>query len=154
MENGIEILDEKIARLRSAVSLEDHDRVPVIGQADFWPVTYSKRYSMQEAYYSIDVLAECYKEAFSQFNGWDAFDTVMQSLGPMLDATGSMRFKVPGRDLSPNAEFQHPDLTLMEAEEYGELINDPMKFQIETIIPRLCKRIGSGDFSTLLKALG
>ena len=148
-----QILDEKIARLRATVSLESHDRVPVVGQADFWPVRYAQRCTMQEAFYSVDALAACYKDAFSEFSDWDAFDTMMYSLGPMLDATGSKRLKIPGRDISPHAEFQHPDLTLMDAKEYTQLIKDPVKFQIEEILPRLCKRLGSDDPSVRLKAL-
>jgi len=148
-----QILDEKIGRLKATISLESHDRVPVIGHADFWPVRYSKKYTMQEAFYSIDVLAECYKEAFSEWNEWDAFDTILYALGPMLDATGSRRFNVPGRDISPHAEFQHPDLTLMDSEEYGRLIDDPIRFQIEEIIPRLCRRISPSNFSVSVASL-
>ena len=148
-----QIVEEKNARIRAAASLESHDGVPVAASADFWPVKYLTKYSMQEAFYSIDVAAESYKKAFSQWNDWDAFSTLLYSLGPMLDATGSRRYHIPGRDIPPHAEFQHPDLTLMDAEEYSKLIDEPMKFQIEEILPRLCSRIGSNDFSIRTKAL-
>lgn len=148
-----QMVEEKNARIRAAASLESHDRVPIAASADFWPVKYLTKYSMQEAFYNIDVAAESYKKAFSQWNEWDAFSTLLYSLGPMLDATGSRRYHVPGRDIPAHAEFQHPDLTLMDAEEYPKLIADPMKFQIEEIVPRLCTRIGSNDFSIRTKAL-
>jgi hypothetical protein len=41
----------------------------------------------------------------------------------------------------------------MDADEYSKLIDEPMKFQIEEIVPRLCTRIGSNDFSMRTKAL-
>ncbi len=143
MNDNQRVVKEKIARIKAAIALEPHDRVPVAGMADFWPVPYSKKYTMQQAFYSIDVAAECYKKAFAEWNLWDAFAPIIQSLGPMLDATGSRRYNVPGRDLSPDAEYQHPDIVLMRAEEYPELIENPVKFHTEKIIPRLCSRIGS-----------
>ena len=151
--NAQQIVNEKLTRVKKAINLESPDRVPVVGMADFWPVGYSKKYSMQQAFYSIDVLAECYKEVFSKWNEWDAFNTTLYALGPMLDATGSKRYNVPGRDISPRAQFQHPDLSLMSAEEYSKLIEDPMKFQIEQIIPRLCNRLASNDLVLRTKAL-
>jgi hypothetical protein len=151
--NNKNLLKGKIERMRAAVSLEPHERVPIAAMANFWPVGYSNRYTMQEAYYNVDVLGECYREVLSKFNGWDAFNISMVSLGPMLDATGSKRYSVPGRDLSPHAEFQHPDLSLMSADEYKKLIKDPVRFQIEEILPRLCKRIASDDPSVHTKSL-
>jgi hypothetical protein len=153
MDDMGQIVGEKIARITAAVDLESHDRVPLIGQADFWPVGYSSEYTMQDAFYDIDILAECYKDAFSEWKEWDAFDPIMYAFGPMLDATGSVRFNVPGREISPKAEFQHPDLSLMEAEEYPELIHDPVTFLLEKILPRLCNRIGPDDFSASMAAI-
>lgn len=145
MSDTKQILDEKIARLRAAVALEPHDRVPVCAMADFWPVRFSHTCTMQEAFYNMDVAAECYKKAFARWDSWDGFNPIMQSIGPMLDATGSRRYNVPGRDLAPDAEFQHPDPSLMDASEYPELIQNPMRFHSEKVIPRLCRKIGSED---------
>lgn len=146
------IVEEKIARLNAAVALESHDRVPVASMADFWPVRYSQKYNMQQAYYNMDVAAECYKKAFARWDLWDAFNPLMQSVGALLDATGSRRYNVPGRDLSPQAEFQHPDFTIMEAEEYPEFTENPVKFHAEKLIPRLCTRIGSDSPHTSVTA--
>lgn len=143
MSDKQELFDAKIARLRAAVSLEPHDRVPVAALSELWPVRLSQKYTMQEAFYNIDVAAECYSKAFSRWDMWDAFHPGMQSIGPFLDATGSSRLKVPGKDLPPQADFQHPDATLMSAEEYSEIIENPLKFHVEKIIPRLCSRLGS-----------
>lgn len=142
MSDNKAMVDAKITRLKAAVNLEAHDRVPLAAMADFWPVRYSQ-YTMQEAFYNMDVAAECYKRVFSEWDLWDAFNPLMNSLGPFLDATGSRRYNVPGRDLPPHAEFQHPDLILMETEEYAELIANPPKFLAEKAIPRLCRKIGS-----------
>ena len=145
MNDNQRLVEEKVARIRAAVNLEPHDRVPLATMADFWPVRYSGQYTMQEAFYSMDVAAECYKKAFAEWDLWDAFNPLMQSIGPLLDGTGSRRYNVPGRDLPRHAEFQHPDVTLMSAEEYPELIDNPAKFHAEKLLPRLCSKIGSED---------
>jgi len=144
MSDRGQIVDEKVARLRAAISLEPHDQVPVASMADFWPVRYTQN-TMQEAYYSIDVGAEAYKKAFARWDSWDAFNPLIQSVGPLLDATGSRRYNVPGRDISPQAEFQHPDFSLMTADEYPEFTADPLRFHAEKLLPRMCTRIGSDD---------
>jgi hypothetical protein len=63
----------------------------------------------------------------------------------MLDATGSRRYIIPGQDISENAEFQHPDLTLMNQDEYHKLIEDPVRFLVDVIIPRLCPRLAGTE---------
>jgi hypothetical protein len=146
-------VEAKIARVRAAVSLESHDRVPVVGLADFWPVAYSKKHTMQDAFYSIEVAAECYKEAFTACSAWDAFNTALYSVGAMLDALGSKRYNIPGRDLSPHVDFQQPDLELMAAEEYAALIEDPIGFQVEQILPRMCSSLSATAPSVSAKAL-
>ncbi|HLB12013.1 MAG TPA: uroporphyrinogen decarboxylase family protein [Dehalococcoidia bacterium] len=153
MKDNQRVVEEKIARIRAAVALEPHDRVPVVSSGGFWPVRYAQKYTMQQAYYSVDLTAECYKQVFTRWNSWDAFNASMQSLGPGLDATGSRRYFIPGRDLPPHAEFQYPDLSLMEAHEYPELVEDPVKFHAEKLIPRLCTRIGADDPLLQTKAL-
>ncbi len=146
-------LENKVARMKAAVGLQPHDRVPVAAMSDFWCVGMQTKYTMQQAFYDIDVLAECYRAAFSRWHSWDAFTPILYSLGQMLDATGSKRYNVPGRDIAPEAEFQHPDLMLMSAEEYSALIRNPMKFQIEEVVPKLCQRIGSSERIVSSKAM-
>lgn len=145
MSDNRQVLSEKVARIMAAVNLQPHDRVPIASMADFWPIRSFQKYTMQQAFYDMDIAAESYRDAFARWSGWDGFNPLMQSIGPLLDATGSRRYNVPGRDLSPNADFQHPDPVLMEASEYPELIADPRRFHIEKVIPRLCTRIGSDD---------
>lgn len=145
MSEMYRILSEKMARVKAAISLEAHDRVPLVATTLYWPVVLSKKHTMQEAFYSIDVLAECQRGFFSEWNDWDAFNANLHSFAPMLDATGSRRYSVPGRDISPQVEFQHPDVTLMGPDEYGKLAKDPTRFMMEEIVPRLCTRIGSDD---------
>ncbi len=153
MRDVQQILAERTARVTAAVDLLAHDRIPVVGWALFFPVHFSKKYTIQEAFYKIDVAAECFNEFFSEWNEWDAFSATLQSFAPMLDATGSRRYSIPGRDIPANAEFQFPDLSLMSAEEYPAFIADPIRFQLEVIIPRLCDRISSSDPYERMKAL-
>lgn len=145
MHDPKQVSSEKIARIRAAVNLEPHDRVPVVGMSEMLAVPLTGKHTIQEAFYSPDVLAACYNQFFSDWPAWDAFSVIPYSLGPLLDALGSRRYNVPGRDLDPNADFQHPDLTLMEPSEYPDLIRDPVRFLGETILPRLCANLNPQD---------
>lgn len=145
--------NERLARVKAAINLEPHDRVPLVAAANSWPAVYSKKHTLQETFYSFDVAVECFKKLFSDWNEWDAFNASMQAPAPALDATGSGRYSIPGQSIPPHAEFQHPDLTLMRPEEYAKLIDDPVRFQLEVIAPRLCQRLGSDDPYVRLTAL-
>lgn len=141
MDKKIKIVQEKLERIRAAIDIKDYDRPPIVARADFWPVKYSGKYSIQEAFYDVDKLTECYDAAFKDLDDWDAFGTFMFCLGPMLDALGSRRYVIPGQHISENASFQVPDLTLMNEEDYPKLIENPIKFQLEELAPKLCTRL-------------
>lgn len=143
----------KISRIRAAVQLKEHDRVPLMGNLGYWPVKYINKYTMQQAYYDGDVFATCYGETLERWHQWDAMVGSINPVGPMLDATGSTRLMIPGRDLSPDADHQHPDASFMGEDEYDCLTEDPINFQLETVLPRVCKRMGADNFLGTIKAV-
>ncbi len=147
-------LEEKINRLKAAVNIEEYDRPPVVATADLWPVIHVGKYTVQETFYDADKLAESYNEVFKEFPEWDAFGTVFYNIGPALDALGSKRWIMPGQGISENAAFQNRDLELMKADEYHKLIENPVQFQVEEILPKLHSRLSSEPEKTkaLLKA--
>ncbi|HHX75090.1 MAG TPA: hypothetical protein GX699_09330 [Firmicutes bacterium] len=147
------LLAEKISRLRAAIKLKEHDKVPLVGNLGFWPVKYLHKYTMQEAFYNIDVMAESYEAVIARWSRWDALTTSVTSRAPLLDALGSRRYVIPGREISPHADYQHPDQCFMEADEYDRLIQDPARFQAEVILPRVCARITTGSLYETIKAI-
>ena len=147
------LLKERTSRIRAAIRLQEHDKVPVVGNLGFWPVKYQNKYTMQEAFYDIDVMGESYEYALQRWNQWDALTTSVTSRAPLLDAMGSTRYIIPGREISPDSDYQHPDQSFMEAGEYDELIKDPVRFQANVILPRVCKRIAKDDLYETIKAI-
>jgi len=143
--NDSSIVNQKVERIKAAIGIKDYDRPPVVALAEFWPTTLIGKYTMQEVFYDIDKLGECYIEAFKQFPDWDSFGAVLYSLGPMLDATGSKRYSIPGQTISADTDFQHPDLVLMDNKDYPKLIEDPVKFQVQDIIPKLCTKLAAPE---------
>ncbi len=56
---------------------------------------------------------------------------------PFFDALGAKTYKFPGRDLDVNTASQFPQNNIyMEANEYPEFIDDPIKFFLDKSIPR------------------
>lgn len=53
MSETKQILAEKVARVKAAVSPQAHDRVPIAASAGEWPIAYAGKYTMQEAFYAI-----------------------------------------------------------------------------------------------------
>ena len=147
------LLKERISRIRSAVALKEHDKVPILGNLGFWPVKYQNKHTMQEAFYNIDVMGESYEYALQRWNQWDALTTSVSSRAPVLDAMGSNRYIIPGREISPYSDYQHPDRSVMDASEYDQLIKNPAKFQAEVILPRVCSRISKDDLYGTIKAI-
>ncbi|HHX04379.1 MAG TPA: hypothetical protein GX733_08850 [Tissierellia bacterium] len=63
--------------------------------------------------------------------------------GPMHDALGDRYYKFPGNEVSENATPQFVGSSFMEAEEYDELIADPVGFIANTVLPRACRNLSS-----------
>ncbi|HZK00238.1 MAG TPA: uroporphyrinogen decarboxylase family protein, partial [Tissierellaceae bacterium] len=63
--------------------------------------------------------------------------------GPMHDILGVRAFRYPGNEIGENATPQYLGGTFMEADEYDELAEDPVKFIAETAIPRMCANLST-----------
>jgi len=136
MEKSVEELyKERVTRLKTTVSLQEPDRVPMWVQADTWVAHYSG-YNIQEILYDYEKLIGAINKVLVDFD-WDA---VCPPLGtwptPVLDAIWQMSHKVPGQIVGSGSPYQFPDASPMQAEEYPEFIADPYAFIVETLLPR------------------
>ena len=55
----------------------------------------------------------------------------------MYDALGNHNYKLPGRDLKADTQFQFVEKDYMLADEYDELVKDPLAFMIGKLCPRI-----------------
>lgn len=128
------LFEERLARHQAAVALEPHDRVPLVAYADY-PLVYSG-YSEQEITYDMDKLSDALIKFAQDFPEFDAFASYHR-WGPLEDAVGFRHYKLPGRDLPPDVQFQYVEQEWMKADEYDLLINDPVEFLMGRLLPRL-----------------
>lgn len=77
--------------------------------------------------------------AFADFP--EAVRIVTQRSGIVHDILGDNCTRYPGREIDVNASPQFVGGTYMQAEEYDKLIDDPMGFIGEIVLPRTCSNL-------------
>lgn len=157
-----ELANERLARIEAAFNLGEPDRVPLWGiGGDVIPkyagVTHydmcydnEKSLAANEKFMrdfpfdstmgglaGLDGRVFCM--AFAEFP--DLSPIVTFITGPVHDILGDRYTKFPGREIDKNATPQFVGGTFMEPEEYDALIEDPVKFIAETVLPRACKNL-------------
>ncbi|HHV83748.1 MAG TPA: hypothetical protein GXX43_08850 [Tepidanaerobacter syntrophicus] len=157
-----ELAKERLARIEAARNLEEPDRVPLSGiGGDIIPAyagitqhefcyDYDKAIKAIEKYLrdfpsdmpgggfsGLDGRAFCI--AFSEFPDLSPAFTLVS--GPLHDALGDKYYRYPGREIDENASPQFIGGTFMQPEEYDQLIEDPVGFIAETILPRACTNL-------------
>lgn len=159
-----ELAKERLARLEAAINLEEPDRVPVRGVGgDIIPAyagisqyemcfEYEKGIKAVEKYLrdfqfdsppggitGIDgrILSIAYSE-FPEISGYSTF-----IYGAVHDALGDKYCRFPGREIDEDSSPQFVGQTFMEADEYDQLIEDPVTFVHETVMPRACTNLST-----------
>jgi len=159
-----ELAKERLARIQAAMNLEEPDRVPLKGiGGDIIPAysginqhefcyDYDKAIKAIEKYLkdfpfdwpsaSIPGLdGRVFSVAFSEFEDIARSTTFIS--GPMHDVLGDKYYRFPGREIDENSSPQFIGGTFREPDEYDKLIEDPVKFVTETILPRTCNNIST-----------
>lgn len=158
-KNAQELAKERLARIEAAINLEEPDRVPLCGiGGDIIPAyagmtqhefayDYEKAAQAIEKYLrdfpcdwasaSISGLdGRVFSMAFSESDAVAPITTFIT--GSMHDALGDKYYRYPGKEISEDSTPQFVGGTFMEADEYDQLIEDPVKFIAETVLPRAC----------------
>ena len=137
MSDGMEqLFEERLARYQATIALEPTDRMIVGGTGSNNFAEIYAGYSRQEIMYDINkwMAAESkFAEDFPQIDMLRAG----RIWGPMFESVGFRLYKLPGRDLPLNTDFQFVEGEWMKADEYDVLINDPVEFMMEYRLPRV-----------------
>ncbi|HHV83357.1 MULTISPECIES: uroporphyrinogen decarboxylase family protein [Tepidanaerobacter] len=157
-----ELAKERLARIQAAMNLEEPDRVPLSGVGgDVIPAyagithyefcfDYNKT---REALAKFNKDFPCDWTFASGFTGVGvppltyAFaddpevSTVFGMSGRTHDILGDKCTRYPGRELAENCSPQFIGGTFMQPEEYDQLIEDPVGFIAETVLPRICRNL-------------
>jgi hypothetical protein len=131
-----QLFEERLARYQATIALEPTDRMMVAGTgANNFAEIYAG-YSRQEIMYDINkwMAAESkFAEDFPQIDILRAG----RIWGPMFEAVGFRLYRLPGRDLPANTDFQFVEGEWMKADEYDLLIDSPVEFMMERRLPRI-----------------
>jgi uroporphyrinogen-III decarboxylase len=131
-----QLFQERLARYQATIALEPTDRMIVAGTGSNNFAEIYAGYSRQEIMYDINkwMAAESkFAEDFPQIDMLRAG----RIWGPMFESVGFRLYKLPGRDLPANTDFQFVEGEWMKADEYDVLINDPVEFMMEYRLPRV-----------------
>ncbi len=130
------LFDERLARYQATIALEPTDRMIVAGSGSNYFAEIYAGYSRQEIMYDVSkwIAAESkFVEDFPQIDLLRAG----RIWGPMFDSVGFKLYKLPGRDLSVDMDFQFVEGEWMKPEEYDVLIRNPVEFMMEYRLPRV-----------------
>lgn len=159
-----ELAKERLARIEAAMNLQEPDRVPLRGiGGDIIPayagITQQEFcYDYDKAIRAIEKFLKdfpfdwpsasipgldgrAFSVAFSEYPDVAAGTTFIT--GPMHDVLSDKYYRYPGNEIDVNATPQFVGGTFMEADEYDELIEDPVKFVAEKVLPRACDNLAT-----------
>ncbi|GAV22908.1 uroporphyrinogen decarboxylase family protein [Carboxydothermus pertinax] len=162
MKNPQELANKRYERIMKAINLEVPDKVPVVGFGGDVVAAYAgiNQYEFCYDYEKAAVAIEKFLRdfpfdwslamipgldgrpfcvAFSDFEDITVNTTFIT--GPMHDALGDKYYRYPGREISVDSSPQFIGGTFMEESEYDKLIENPVKFIAETVLPRACTNL-------------
>ena len=134
-EETEKLFAERLGRYQAAIALEPTDRIPIATGSNYFAEVYSGNTNQETVYDTKKWLQG--EVAFCR--DFPEVDVLRDNRiwGPLFDAVGLKTYKLPGRDLPPNSQFQFVEQEYMKADEYDVLIHDPVAFMFERWLPRV-----------------
>jgi uroporphyrinogen-III decarboxylase len=159
-----ELANERLARIEAAMNLQEPDRVPLRGIGGDIIPAYAG-ITQQEFCYDYDKGIKAVEKFLKDFpfdwpsgsipgldgrvfsvafaNSPEVAPSTTFISGPMHDVLGDKYYRFPGNEIDVNATPQFIGGTFMDPEEYDELIEDPVKFVTEKVLPRACDNLAT-----------
>jgi len=140
-----ELYQERAKRVQDAIELKVPDRVPIVPDAEFFPLKYAG-ISVQDAMYNYDKAYAAWKKTVGDFE-WDEYVAPFLYSGIVFDHLGYKQLRWPGHGVAPNLPYQfvEPGQVLegeqiylpMQVEEYEWFLDDPSDYMIRAYFPKL-----------------
>ncbi|MFZ7120257.1 MAG: uroporphyrinogen decarboxylase family protein [Eubacteriaceae bacterium] len=131
MTDIAKLYDDRVNRMVAAATLGSPDRVPVFGNIDTWAIYYGNT-TISECLANVDLMKTTYGKAFTDFNFDGAFMTNTPVPLELIQFVGGSYF-----ESSDGITLQQKEECQMIAEDYDELIANPITYTWDTLIPRL-----------------
>ena len=134
-EETEKLFAERLGRYQAAIALEPTDRIPIATGSNYFAEVYSGNTNQETVYDTKKWLQG--EVAFCR--DFPEVDVLRDNRiwGPLFDAVGLKTYKLPGRDLPPNSQFQFVEQEYMKADEYPHFLKDPSDFVTRRFLPRM-----------------
>ena len=100
------LFEERLARYQATISLEPTDRMPIGATVSNYFAEIYAGYSNQEIMYDSDKWVDTQIKFADDFPDVDVL-RAGKIWAPLYDALGCNLYRLPGRDLPPNGQFQY-----------------------------------------------
>ncbi|MFZ7120029.1 MAG: uroporphyrinogen decarboxylase family protein [Eubacteriaceae bacterium] len=130
---------EKVERILTTVSHQEPDKVPILSMFETWSVSYANS-TIKE----MEDNPEKEIEIYSKPHG-DVYSDAAFVSGLAFDAKSARLIGCKGHFISEDGQtVQHTEISPMRAEEYSELVKDPMGYMFNTMVPRKAEKLSKG----------
>lgn len=126
---------QRLGRYQAAIALKPTDRVPIATGSNYYAEIYSGN-TQQQTLYDPKKWLEAEEIFIRDFPEVDVLRN-NRIYGPLYDAIDCKTYKLPGRELAPNTQFQFVEKEYMLPDEYDILIEDPKRFMLDHFLPRV-----------------
>lgn len=128
------LFEERLKRYQAAISLKIPDRIPISAGSNYFAEVYGG-FNHQQFIYDSNTWIEADKKFIQDFPEVDTMRSG-RFWGPLHDTVGWNMYKLPGRDISPEVQFQFVEGERMRSDEYDLLIKSPIEFIFDRFFPR------------------
>jgi hypothetical protein len=128
------MFEERLRRYQAAMALEMPDRIPISAGSNYFSEVYAG-HTKQQFIYDFKAWAEADGKFITDFPEVDNLRSG-RFWAPIQDALGWNLYKLPGRELEANNQFQFCEAKRMKSDEYDLLINDRTSFFFDRFFPR------------------
>ena len=129
------LFEKRLGRYQAAIALEPVDRIPIATGSNYFVEVYSGNTKQQ----TVDDPQKWLEAEETFVRDFPEIDVLRDNriYGPLYDAIGCKAYRLPGRDLPPDIQFQFVEEEYMKAEDYDKLIENPMQFMLESFLPKI-----------------
>ncbi|HEY3423438.1 MAG TPA: uroporphyrinogen decarboxylase family protein [Negativicutes bacterium] len=143
-KNINELFNERLGRYQAVMALEPTDRVSIAPGSNDFAGTYGGRPYQEAIYKQPNQWCDSVEAFMKDFPEVDVVRP-LRIWGPIYDVLDCTLYKLSGRDLSPDIEYQFVEKENMKADEYDAFINDPLMFTVERYLPRVFAETQKGS---------
>lgn len=126
---------KKTERIKAALHLRDHDRVPLEIAFGYFPAKYNG-IKCKAAYYDCDTWLKACVKTIMDYDKVDLPSTQPYFPGEVLEILDPQSLRWPGHNSPEDHGHQYVDGEFMKADEYTDLLCDPTDFSLRCYLPR------------------